>query len=370
VDKALFTLPEPTGRAPIGTVSLHLVDRSREDPWVPSRSTRELMVQIWYPAKNVTGDPRAPWMSPGTAAGFQHKPWGVPNGAATLTHGHVGAPLDQRGGGRPVILYSHGFTTNRSLGTVLVEDLASRGYVVVTIDHTHDAGEVEFPDGRIAASAVPNSSDPAEFLKTAAKATQVRSDDARYVLDQLVAINRGNNPDAERRPLPQNMRGAFDLSKVGIFGHSLGGATAAGAMHDDRRFKAGIDMDGWLFGPVIKTGLDRPFMFMSTPIHGRHNDPDWTTFWNRSRGPKLDLKLLKSSHFAYSDLEVIIPQVAAALKLTPEQVTQMIGTLDGPRGAAVQRAYIAAFFDRYLRHRPSPLLRGPSADYPEVEFVR
>ncbi len=132
-------------------------------------------------------------MSPGTAASFQHKPFGVRGGADIPTHGHLGAPLDQRGGGRPVILYSHGFTTDRSLGTVLVEDLASRGYVVVTIDHTHDAGEVEFPDGRIANSAVPVSSDTEKLWKTMAKAAQVRSGDARYVLDQLTAINRGQH---------------------------------------------------------------------------------------------------------------------------------------------------------------------------------
>jgi predicted dienelactone hydrolase len=205
---------------------------------------------------------------------------------------------------------------------------------------------------------------------TITKAVQVRADDARFVLDQLAAIDNGRNPDAEQQPLPKNMRGAFDLSKVGIFGHSLGGATAAAAMHDDRRFKAGINMDGFLFGPVIETGLRRPFMFMETEIHGRSTDPGWAKFWDRSRGPRLDLKLRGSLHFTYSDLAVVLPQVMEELKLTPQQVTQLIGTLDGQRGVAVQRAYIGAFFDRHLLHRPSPLLRGPSAQYPEVEFIR
>ena len=46
---------------------------------------------------------------------------------------------------------------------------------------------------------------------------------------------------------------------VGVFGHSLGGATAAQLMHDDRRVRAGIDLDGTLYGPVTTAGLDRPF---------------------------------------------------------------------------------------------------------------
>jgi hypothetical protein len=35
-----------------------------------------------------------------------------------------------------------------------------------------------------------------------------------------------------------------------------------------------------------------------------------------------------------------------------------------------QREYLGAFFDQTLRHRPDPLLRGDSAHYPEVRFVR
>jgi predicted dienelactone hydrolase len=45
----------------------------------------------------------------------------------------------------PVVLYSPGLGGNRDSSTVLVEQLVSRGYVVVTIDHTHDASQVEFP---------------------------------------------------------------------------------------------------------------------------------------------------------------------------------------------------------------------------------
>jgi hypothetical protein len=42
-DKQL-TLPKPTGPQRVGTVSLHLVDKSRPDPWVSAESARELMV--------------------------------------------------------------------------------------------------------------------------------------------------------------------------------------------------------------------------------------------------------------------------------------------------------------------------------------
>jgi hypothetical protein len=55
-----LVLPTPTGRHAIGTHTLRLVDRSRRDPWVPTRPAREFMVQIWYPAERTDGRRRAP----------------------------------------------------------------------------------------------------------------------------------------------------------------------------------------------------------------------------------------------------------------------------------------------------------------------
>jgi len=46
-----MSLPAPTGHWPIGTVDLHLIDRTRHDPLMPSKPFRELMVSVWYPAE-------------------------------------------------------------------------------------------------------------------------------------------------------------------------------------------------------------------------------------------------------------------------------------------------------------------------------
>jgi hypothetical protein len=59
-----LTFPEPTGPHLVGTTELHLVDRHRDDPFVPGRS-RELMISIWYPAARRSE--RAPYLQPRTA---------------------------------------------------------------------------------------------------------------------------------------------------------------------------------------------------------------------------------------------------------------------------------------------------------------
>ncbi len=360
----LLTLPAPTGGAPIGTVSLHLVDPSRRDPWAPTRRARELMVQLWYPAQHELGHPAAPWISPGAAAHFEAS-WNIPLGSVRLptTSGRVGAPV-RRERPCPVLLFSPGYGMDRSAGTSLVEELASHGYLVVTIDHTYDASEVEFPGGRLETALLPAAPSDRLIVEEAG----VREADARFVLDRIEELNAGGNPDAEHRPLPRGLRGAFDLDRFGMFGHSLGGCTTAAVIHDDRRIKAGLSLDGQFVGPAAPAGSDRPFLLLSSD----HDDPfpGWDTFWANQRGPKLQLRLKGSTHGSFTDGEVFVPQLAPVLGLTPAEVVDQIGTGAPLRSVAVQRAYLRAFFDRYLRHGDGALLRGPSTRYPEMQFVR
>src|SRR5437867_7324904 len=57
-----LTLPPTTGPYPVGTVSLHLVDRSRPDPVAGPGHYRELMASVWYPARDVGRYPLTRWM--------------------------------------------------------------------------------------------------------------------------------------------------------------------------------------------------------------------------------------------------------------------------------------------------------------------
>lgn len=71
-------LPRPTGPFGVGSTILHLVDRSRTDPWAPDASPyRELMVSVRYPAAPRGAAPRVPQMpaaAPPTSAGRRAPP--------------------------------------------------------------------------------------------------------------------------------------------------------------------------------------------------------------------------------------------------------------------------------------------------------
>ncbi|WP_210590329.1 lipase [Streptomyces sp. GESEQ-35] len=336
--KAQFSLPEPTGQYQVGTQEMHLVDQTRQDPWNPDRK-REIMINVWYPAKDIERYPRQSWMSAGSeqAVDTLMAAGGIPKGSvdwtAAKTFGHVDAP--RQGGKWPVVLYSPGLGGQRAMGTVLVQELASHGYVVTTIDHTFET-TVEFPGGRIEKPVA----NPKDQL---GKATEARVGDTRFVLDELG-------------------RRGWNLDKVGMFGHSFGGFTTAESMLADDRIDAGINMDGHLFtdlGDVAKRGLDQPFF-----LYGRQEiapgkktvehspftdyDPTWGVFWTHQKGPKRSAVLPHSGHQSFTDMQIILPQLAKPLGLPADRWAGAIGTIDPEESIKEQSTAVLQFFQSSL----------------------
>jgi hypothetical protein len=153
-----------------------------------------------------------------------------------------------------------------------------------------------------------------------------------------------------------------------MFGWSLGGAASAQAMRDDPRIKAAINMDGTFWGPLADSGVNRPFLLLTGSEHTEQNDPTLASFMAASTGPKLHLALANSQHATFSDVEELEPEVAPALGLTPDQVAADIGTINPKTAVTDERAYIRAFFDKYLRDHDNHLLDGPSPRFPDISF--
>ena len=176
--------------------------------------------------------------------------------------------------------------SNAGLYTGLTEDLASHGYVVVAIDHPHDAAIVQFPDGHVVI--------PASQMDIQ-RAHTVRVADTRFVLTELARLARSGV-----------FAGRLDLGRIGMFGHSLGGAAAASTMLVDRRIRAGADLDGLLFGQVRTSGLSRPFLLMNAEP-GFAAEPNRAGFWKKLRGPHYAVDVKRAQHFAFSDLVFLVP---------------------------------------------------------------
>jgi predicted dienelactone hydrolase len=344
---AALEVPAPTGAFHVGTRSVALVDHTRGEPQA-SKEPRSLVIQLWYPA--AAGTRPASYMPPAVArflaasAGLQPALVEAIKLDATADAG----PMTRRGGW-PVVLFSPGFGVEREMYAGLVEDLASHGYVVVAIDHPHDASIVEFPNGHVV---VPSS----QMDITAA--LSVRVADTRFVLTELARLGKAGF-----------FAGRFDLGHVGMFGHSLGGATAASTMLVDPRIDAGADLDGVLFENALAKGLSRPFMLMSADP-GFADDPNRTSFWSRLRGPHYAVDIKGARHFAFSDLAFFAPQLSQASPSAAQGIRAQVGNIDGSATLAAERAYLLAFFDRFLRGKnQQPLLARTHDAYPGIHVT-
>jgi len=355
---ARLRLPAPTGPHPVGTVALHLIDHARPDPVAGPGHYRELMASVWYPARDAGRHPRARWMPAAamrallTNAGFA-----ADAALAPLTAGHEGAPVRRTAERLPIIVFSHGAHDHRADNTVVVQELASQGYVVVTVDHTYDAFS-EFPDGRLTVPLFNPGLTPWDFAR-----------DIRFVLDRIEDLAAGRNPDAGHRALPAGLGGALDLRRIGMFGWSKGATATALVMSEDQRVRAGLSLDGPMQSrPPITADLDRPFLLITAELT-RAAEPSVAEFWSHLTGWRRNIQADGAVHSSYGDVQVLMPQLARAIGMSDEDLQGWIGTLDPSRAVRIQQAYPLAFFDLHLRGRRGHLLDRPSPAFPEVRFI-
>lgn len=350
-----LTLPGPTGPLPVGTVPLHLVDRSRPDPVRGPGYHRELMASVWYPARDATRHPRAPWLGDASwRALLASQDFPTDSTLPPVTAGRLGAPVHR--GRLPVVVFSHGAHDHRGTHTIIGQELASHGYLVVTVDHTHDAF-VEFPDGRRLEPII---------LGDHALGAPDFAADIPFLLDRIGDLAAGRNPDADGTRLPDGLRGAPDLRRIGMFGTSKGGTATRLVMESDPRVRAGLALDAPM-EPVTRTDLGRPFMLL-TSEYDRTTEPV-AIAWSHLTGWKLDIQVDGARHASNGDYKVLLTQIAPIIGMSDADLWDWVGPIDPARMVRVQRAYPLAFFDLHLRGRRQRLLEGPSRAFPEVRFI-
>ncbi len=153
-----------------------------ERPAVLPRYDRPLTVEMWYPAlEGSTGVT--------TQDTFQRDRQPIQLEGRAIRD----APAADVGGPLPLVLLSHGYPGNRFLMSHLAENIASKGYVVASIDHTDSTYR-----------------DQNQFGSTLVN----RPLDQLFVLDQMARLN----DDAT-----SGVAGLIDADNTGLIGYSMGG---------------------------------------------------------------------------------------------------------------------------------------------------
>lgn len=382
----VFEFPTPSGKLTVGTIAHPWTNSLTPiDPVSPDGGPRELMVQFWYPATKSETSPRAPYLDHANmvtqgliAARAPFLPAHIMDHfERVLSNSYEHAPLLAEGRPFPVIIFCHGYGGMRAQNTAQCEDLASHGFVVVAFDFPYSAGAVVYPGGRVAkfvdVLGASSRGVPGPNSKmTSQQLIDVWSRDVQFVTDQLEKLNRGE--------IDSPFKGALDMTKLGIMGHSFGGATASNICRIDPRFKAGLNMDGFLSDRGESNAVNVPFMyfmagrFLTTAeslkqagvpqeradymMAGVKRIEDAA---KANRNDSYLLVLKGSRHETFTDMPLYSPYLG---------LFGMGSDIPATRSVPLINVYTVAFFDRYLRGtKGNPLLSGASPGYPEVEYV-
>ncbi|MDQ0193625.1 alpha/beta hydrolase family protein [Paenibacillus wynnii] len=371
----VFSFESLTGSYAVGTVSYHWIDPKRGEAYSDNpKDHRELMVQVWYPSpEGEQGEknsyvPYLPQFSQEIS-----KQFGIPAFLfdylhLVKTHSTVQSKLSEAATKYPIVLFSPGLGGTRFQNMFQVEELASHGYIVVGMEHPYHTVATVFPDGHTTGFRKMNLMD----LSASDKMTsEIMVKDIQFVLDQIESLNRDDSTG--------RFKGRFDLDRIGIMGHSIGGAAAAQMLLLDPRVKAGINMDGTFFGePIPESGFKKPFMLMNSELPAATEtekqppqemlDKFGLTlegfnsitkdFVARKQNSLADggyqLTIRHTQHFSYSDFYMYSPLLQWMEGISPKHEHQIIN------------AYTVAFFDQFLQNKPSSLLNGISQPYPEA----
>lgn len=356
------TLPTPTGAFAVGGTTYGFADATQADPMAPQPGTsRELLAWIWYPAvfrqpsQTIDDYLPAPWrIALERHSGVLLTQFLTRDLSRVRTHSIRNATMSPRQSSYPVILMRAGLAAETTDYTTLAEDLASHGYVVVGFDAPYRTGVVVLPDGRVIVRAPQNDADLVsgpQQKQLAIKLVQAWSADMGFALDQLEKLNTSD--------LSNRFAGRLDMQRVGVFGHSLGGATALQFCHDDSRCKAGIDVDGAPLGTVIAEGVTQPFMFLlgdhESDAESRQVNANIRFIYDRMPSDRrLEITIRGANHYMFSDNGAMLKSPLAMRAMRSLGIVH----LDGRRQIAVTAHFIVSFFDVYLKGASSSELKG------------
>jgi predicted dienelactone hydrolase len=293
-------LPTPRGPYAVGSQIFRWVDSSRaEGVTNEPDDARNVIVQAWYPASGASSQPHRPLHLP-YIDGLGRLPQFV-SALPSVVMRYYGAidPHAERdvaphAGRWPVVVFSPGYGAARAFYSGLVADLASRGFVVLAVDHPYEAALTELANGQLVTTT--ERFDPKERDRTQYMARQltVRAADVRFVLDQATASHALGILGSH-----------LDTARMAVVGHSFGGATAALAAADDARVKAGANLDGTLYGSVPERTLERPFLLIESDHEGTKHSPRYREgnerLLSKSRAAAYRFEIHHANHYSFTE---------------------------------------------------------------------
>ncbi|KAF1956472.1 PAF acetylhydrolase family protein [Byssothecium circinans] len=355
------TLPIVGSHSPdVAITSMSLTDKGRPDPFANDGRDREVMVSGFFPVTTCQHERLEAYMPPATASFQDDKfaAYGLPNGSFKSLDLQTCSLSANRtscfSGSLPLVVFSGALGTSRMIYSSMLQSVAAAGYLVVSVDHPYDADIVEFPNGTVITGVDISDAELETALNT-------RAEDIAFLYRQL------KRPSVQKKLFPQHPQSGTD-PKTAIIGHSFGGAAAATSMQQLSFVRGGLNIDGTMFGPVLKAGLDRPFMLIGHENKTQETDPSWKAIWPQLKGWKKEIEVKGAAHYGFSDLPLITSVLGFQDKL-PSEVELVLGSIEGHRMMDLTITYVTAFLNMVLKSGSERDLVRANGKFHEVIVV-
>jgi hypothetical protein len=354
-------LPPPTGLYSVGRTS-YLVPGP---PTVTAeeRPTGDLMVYVWYPAEVTNVRRPAPYLVGWTRARqaieasvrrlFQDAYCAFEQ-SRVFSHAVEDAPITKAAQRYPLLIFAHGLGITSFAYAAQLEELASHGYVVAAVEYTPAAPFVVFPDGRVERF----QTERFNLLTGKPEGLQYEKLQIEGGARAIIAALNG----MAKQGRAGRIAGRIDLTKVGVFGHSLGGMSALRAVQLDQRIRAGVMQDGISPGLISFAADDgrrstaRIGVFLR-PIPASQTNNVSQLLASLPPGTLLATPSSPGfSHMSFSDLLLLRAGPSTGARAAPL------------RNLALARAFTRSFFDQALRGAPSGPTALPLQGYPELKI--
>lgn len=358
-----FALPTPSGEYNIGTRIFFVSDPLRFDS-VLNKKGRDIIFQIWYPSLSKHKNTLS-YITEDLIKAMQKDEYNNIDSISLLKWGNLKTHASENIPNNvskkfPILFFLHGFGVSRYSYITIIEDLVSKGFVVISIDSPH-SGLMVLPNGEV----INTLYDGKPIVKCESMAK-----DVSFVYDWIK-----NSKDEKFIKLIS----IIDFSKAGVVGHSLGGAAALEICRIDNRFSACIDLDGDPLGKVEEVGLNKPtLILLNEPLYSadRFKEPGskekWDSMGNERKktwedifmknknNPSYAIRIVGTNHFSFTDF----PFVTIQYYRNPNAGI----IINKERGLLIITSYIKAFFDSFIVGDKSINIKKMTEIFPETNI--
>ncbi|KAI1266260.1 platelet-activating factor acetylhydrolase [Xylariaceae sp. FL1019] len=344
-------IPQPTGLYYIGTRKFEIPFINTEDIFAPGNTSTSFIATLYYPTLQKPCGPGKPYLDPKDAVlweTYTNLTAGTLSGLTShLQPDAPFAPAAESNVTFPTLLFGPGGTgPPTEVYTILISELVSRGYVVAALDHPYEQPFVRYPNGTALYGL------PLDYVLTAAVAAatyEIRvKDNVRFI---------------EIWPsLVSELKAPWATKNLGAFGHSLGGASAAGTalLIEPEILASTLNLDGSFLDATNNTATadtKRPTLLLGGSYHipGEAGDISWTIFPEAQSSWWRTLLVQDALHLDFSDFT-----------FWKTLGGPQLGAIDGLRAIDVTREFVTAFFNYTLLGQEEEILSTPGSAWSEV----